>query len=473
MKEYDLVIGLEIHAEVNSNTKVFCGCKNAFGKEPNTNCCPICLGLPGSLPSLNKKAVESTIKAGLCVGCEITSLAVFERKNYFYPDLPKAYQVSQLEKPICIGGGIELDNGKFIRLNRIHLEEDAGKLIHKTKTIGTLVDYNRGGIPLMEIVTEPDISNADEAVEFLDKLRRTLVYSGVAKCKMEEGGMRCDVNLSIKEKGSLELGTRTEMKNLNSFKMVKRAIEYEAKRQIEEVSDGRKIIQQTRKWDDNKGKSYAMRTKGNSNDYRYFPDPDLLTVRIEKSDVEEIKKTIPLLAKDRIKNYIENFRLPEYDAKILTNEKFVSDYFEECLKIYNKPKQISNWIMTHVLRVLKEKPCENLNEIISSENLIEIIKLLEQKEISRPNANELFNLLCFSNLKARSVAKENSMLGGFSDDELEKLVNEVLKTYPEAIADFSKSPDKVARFYVGKVMAHSKGLANPQKVQKLLEVKLK
>lgn len=234
MKEYDLVIGLEIHAEVNTNTKVFCACKNAFGEEPNTNCCPVCIGLPGSLPVLNKKAVEYTIKTGLCVGSEITPLAVFERKNYFYPDLPKAYQISQLVKPICIGGGIELDSGKFIRLNRIHLEEDAGKLIHKTKTIGTLVDYNRGGIPLMELVTEPDISSADEAVEFLDKLRRTLIYAGVANCKMEQGGMRCDVNLSVKEKGSSKLGTRTEMKNLNSFKMVKRAIEYEAKRQIEE-----------------------------------------------------------------------------------------------------------------------------------------------------------------------------------------------------------------------------------------------
>lgn len=473
MKEYDLVIGLEIHAEVNSNTKVFCACKNAFGEEPNTNCCPICLGLPGSLPALNKKAVEFTIKAGLCVGSDITSLAVFERKNYFYPDLPKAYQVSQLAKPICSGGGIELDSGKFIRLNRIHLEEDAGKLIHKTKTIGTLVDYNRGGIPLMEIVTEPDISGADEAVEFLDKLRRTLVYSGVAKCKMEEGGMRCDVNLSVKEKGSSKLGTRTEMKNLNSFKMVKRAIEYEAKRQIEELSSGGMIVQQTRKWDDNKGKSYAMRTKGNSHDYRYFPDPDLLTVNIQKNDVEEIKKSIPLLAKDRIKIYIENFELPEYDAKILTNEKFVSDYFEECLRLYNNPKQISNWIMTNVLRVLKEKPCEDLNEIILSKNLIEIIKMLQQKEISRPNANELFSLLCFSNLKAKDVAKEKGMLGGFSESELEELVDEVLMTYPDAKADFAKSPDKVIRFYIGKVMAHSKGLANPQKAQELLETKLK
>ena len=389
MKQYDIVIGLEIHAELNTKTKVFCSCKNSFGETPNTNCCPVCVGLPGALPVLNKKAVENTIKAGLCVGCEINDLAVFERKNYFYPDLSKAYQISQLVRPICIGGGITLDSGKRIRINRIHLEEDAGKLIHKTKTIGTLVDYNRGGIPLMELVTEPDFSSADEAVEFLDKLRRTYIYSGVANCKMEEGGMRCDVNLSVKEKGSNALGTRTEMKNLNSFKMVKRAIEYEAKRQIEELENGGTIIQQTRKWDDNKGKSYSMRSKENSHDYRYFPDPDLLTVEIDRESVERIRKTIPLLAGDRIKIYVEQYNLPEYDAKILTNEKFVSDYFEKCLSLYSAPKQISNWIMTEILKILKENPCEDLNQIISAENLVEIIKMVDTKEINRPNSKIL------------------------------------------------------------------------------------
>lgn len=473
MKEYDLVIGLEIHAEVNTNTKVFCACKNSFGEEPNTNCCPVCVGLPGALPVLNKKAVEYTIKTGLCVGSEINSLAVFERKNYFYPDLAKAYQISQLVRPICIGGGIELDSGKFIRLNRIHLEEDAGKLIHKTKTIGTLVDYNRGGIPLMEIVTEPDFSSADEVVEFLDKLRRTLIYAGVAKCKMEEGGMRCDVNLSVKEKGSTVLGTRTEMKNLNSFKMVKRAIEFEAKRQIEELSAGKQIIQQTRKWDDNKGKSFAMRSKENSNDYRYFPDPDLLTVQIDDENIERIKASIPPLAQDRIKIYTEKYGLPEYDAKILTNEKFISDYFDDCLKLLNIPKQISNWIMTHILRILKENPCENLNEIMSVKNLIEIIKMTEQNEISRPNAYELFNTLCFTNLNAREVAEQKGMLSGLSDFKLEEFVDEALETHSNALADYDKTPEKVINFLTGKVMAFSKGLANPQKTKALLGKKIR
>ena len=468
--KYDVVIGLEIHAELNTKTKVFCSCKNTFGEEPNTNCCPVCVGLPGALPVLNKKAVENTIKAGLSVGCSINNLAVFERKNYFYPDLSKAYQISQLVRPICIGGNIKLDNGKTIRINRIHLEEDAGKLIHKTKTIGTLVDYNRGGIPLIELVTEPDFSNADEAVEFLDKLRRTYIYSGVANCKMEEGGMRCDVNISVKPHDSKELGIRTEMKNLNSFKMVKRAIEYESKRQIEELEKGNKIIQQTRKWDDNKGKSFALRSKENSHDYRYFPDPDLLTVEITQEDVENIRSTLPELAQDRIKKYIEIYNLPLYDAKILTNEKFVSDYFEECLNLYNNPKQISNWIMTELLKVLKDKPnCENLNEIITKENLVSILELLDSKQITRPNSKILFENICFTSKNAKDVAKELGMLSSLSDEEIKDFVKQVINTNPDAILDFEKNPNKVIMFYTGKVMALTKGKANPITTQSFIK----
>lgn len=505
MKDYEIVIGLEIHAEVNTNTKVFCGCKNEFGGVPNTHCCPVCVGLPGALPVLNKKAVEYTIKAGLALGCEINDLAVFERKNYFYPDLSKAYQISQLVKPLCLGGGIELESGKFIRLNRIHLEEDAGKLIHKKQTIGTLVDYNRGGIPLMELVTEPDISSADEAIEFLTNLRRTLIYSGVANCRMEQGGMRCDVNLSVKEKGSDKLGTRTEMKNLNSFKMVKRAIEYEAKRQIEELENGNKIIQQTRKWDDNKGKSFAMRSKENSNDYRYFPDPDLLTVEISREDVESIRKTIPLLAQDRKKIYIEKYNLPEYDAKILTNDKFISDFYEACLEKLNMPKQISNWIMTEVLRLLKEHPTENLENIISVNNLVNIISMVEKREITRTNGKALFEIVCEKTIEhnkdkfetyieediyeenipvkenvqlkieiidAKQIAKENNMLSSFSDEELLKAVNEALSEFSTALADYEKTPEKVIRFFIGKVMQKSKGLANPQKAESIIKEKI-
>ena len=473
MKQYDIVIGLEIHAELNTKTKVFCACKNEFGSEPNTNCCPVCVGLPGALPVLNKKAVELTIKAGLAAGCEINNLAVFERKNYFYPDLSKAYQISQLVRPLCLGGGIELESGKLIRLNRIHLEEDAGKLIHKKATIGTLVDYNRGGIPLMEIVTEPDISSADEAVEFLTNLRRTLIYSGVANCKMEQGGMRCDVNLSVKERGSDVLGTRTEMKNLNSFKMVKRAIEYEAKRQIEALENGEKIVQQTRKWDDNKGKSFPMRSKENSNDYRYFPDPDLLTIEISDEDVKNIKTTIPLLATDRQKIYIEKYALPKYDAKILTNDKFVSDYFENCLALLNQPKQIANWIMTEVLRVLKDHETENLDTIISAQNLVDIIKAIEDKKITRTNAKALFEIittktLAGDNPEAIAIAKQEGMLSSFDNSTLLNIVEEVLNEFKDAMKDYNKNPDKVIRFYIGKVMQKSKGLANPVITKELI-----
>lgn len=477
MKQYDIVIGLEIHAELNTQTKVFCSCKNSFGSEPNTNCCPVCVGLPGALPVLNKKAVELTIKAGLALGSEINDLAVFERKNYFYPDLSKAYQISQLVRPLCLGGGIELESGKFVRLNRIHLEEDAGKLIHKKQTIGTLVDYNRGGIPLMEIVTEPDISSADEAVEFLMNLRRTLIYAGIANCKMEQGGMRCDVNLSVKEKGSSTLGTRTEMKNLNSFKMVKRAIEFEAKRQIEALENGEKIVQQTRKWDDNKGKSFAMRSKENSNDYRYFPDPDLLTIEISREDVATIQKTIPALAKDRQKIYVEQYNLPVYDAKILTNDKFVSDYFEECLAILNMPKQLSNWIMTDVLKVLKDHETENLSDIISTKNLTDIIKAVEDKKLTRPNAKALFEKVTNLTLErqtpdALKVAEQEGMLSSFDDSALEKIVDEILIEFNDAMKDFEKTPDKVVRFYTGKVMQKSKGLASPQLAQEIILAKI-
>ena len=319
MQDYDIVIGLEVHSELKTNSKVFCSCKNQFGQEPNTNCCPVCVGLPGALPVLNKKAVELVIKAGLTMDCEINDIAVFERKNYFYPDLAKAYQISQLVKPICVGGHIDLEN-KTVRLNRIHLEEDAGKLVHSTAAIGTLIDYNRGGVPLMELVTEPDISSADEAVEFLTKLRQRLIYAGVAECKMEQGGMRCDVNISVKKRGSLELGERTEMKNLNSFKSVYRAINYEANRQIEVLKNGGKIVQETRKWDDNHNRSISMRKKETSSDYRYFPDPDMLAVEIPREDVEALRKTLPLMPEELKARYISEYGLSEYESEILTRE---------------------------------------------------------------------------------------------------------------------------------------------------------
>ena len=458
MKDYDIVIGLEIHAELKTNTKVFCSCRNSFGADPNTNVCPVCIGLPGTLPVINKKAVELTVKAGLCMGCDISPVAVFERKNYFYPDLCKAYQISQLQKPICLGGGIQLDSGKFIRLNRIHLEEDAGKLIHVNAAVGTLIDYNRGGVPLIEIVTEPDISSADEAVEFLAKLKSNLVFGKIADCRMEQGGMRCDVNLSIKPKGTTKFGTRTEMKNLNSFKMVHRAIEYEAQRQIEVIEEGGTIRQQTRKWDDNRGKSMTMRSKEEAQDYRYFPDPDILSIKIGKEVVDHIKSEIPRLAPERRVQYVE-LGLPEYDAKILTSEYFISEYFEECLKGYNNPKTVSNWVMTEVLRKLKERPSEDLNDVISSKNLVDIMQMVESKEITRVNGKELFELVAFTDKDARATAKEQGMIVVFDADSLTKTIDEVFEQNAKAVPDYKDEPEKVMNFFIGQTMRATKGTA--------------
>lgn len=468
MGEYDIVIGLEIHAELKTNSKVFCSCENSFGAEPNTHCCPICIGLPGSLPILNKRAVELAIKAGLCCGCKISPIAVFERKNYFYPDLSKAYQISQLEKPICIGGGIQLDNGKFIRLNRIHLEEDAGKLIHKSALIGTFVDYNRGGVPLIETVTEPDISSAEEAVEFLMKLRSNFVFADIADCKMEEGGMRCDVNLSIKKKGETKLGTRTEMKNLNSFKMVYRAIKYEAERQIQELEKGNKIKQETRKWDDNKGKSYSMRSKEESQDYRYFPDPDILAIEIKEEEVKEIKKHIPLLPVERREKYI-SLGLPEYDAKILTSEKFISDYFEKCVEIYNKPKDISNWIMVELLKNLKEIQTDSLNDIIPEEKLCKIIKLLDEKKITRTVSKTLLELVISTKGDIDSLIKQHKLIQDISSEVIEKIIKETIQNKPSLLDDFVKEPTNIENYVIGQVMKGTQGKANIETTRNILK----
>ena len=469
MQEYDVVIGLEVHSELKTNAKVFCSCKNQFGQAPNTNCCPVCVGLPGALPVLNKKAVELVIKAGLTMDCEINDLAVFERKNYFYPDLAKAYQISQLVRPICISGKIKLKN-KEVRLNRIHLEEDAGKLVHSTAAIGTLIDYNRGGVPLMELVTEPDISSAEEAVEFLTKLRQRLIFAGVAECKMEQGGMRCDVNISVKKKGSKELGERTEMKNLNSFKSVYRAINYEANRQIEVLENGGKIVQETRKWDDNHGKSVSMRKKETSSDYRYFPDPDMLAVEIPREDVENLKKTLPLMPEELKAKYMTEYGLTEYESDILTKEKDLSDYFNETVENFNKPKEVSNWILTEVLSKLKEGNDEIL---ISPKDLAKILKLVENKTVTRTNAKEILTRVWENGENIDKLAKE---YGGNVDNEaLKKIVEMVINGNPKAVEDYktSDTPEKVFRWFIGQVMKETRGKANAVKAEEYVKELLK
>ena len=460
IEDYDIVIGLEVHAELKTKTKVFCSCRNEFGDEPNSNCCPVCVGLPGALPIINKRAVELTIMAGLTIGSSFSEVAVFERKNYFYPDLAKSYQISQLEKPICVGGQITLDSGKKIRINRIHLEEDAGKLIHKNDRIGTLIDYNRGGVPLIEMVTEPDISSGAEAVEFLTKYKSLLVFAGVADCKREQGGLRCDVNLSVKRKGQKELGTRTEMKNLNSFKMVQRAIEYEAKRQIEELEAGKHIVQETRKWDDNRGKSFAMRSKEESQDYRYFPDPDILAVKITQQDIDRAKSQMPESAMSKKERYVHELKLPEYDAKILTMDKQTALFFESVLALTGEAKETSNWIMTDVLKKCKEKDVESKEEVISSKNLAYIINATKSKQLTRVNAKELFERVCFTKLDAKEEAEKLGFLSTISSLELDKLINDVFLENQKAILDYEKEPVKVENYFIGQLMKKTAGKAD-------------
>ncbi len=463
---YDVVIGLEIHAELKTNTKVFCNCKNEFGAKPNENTCPVCTGMPGALPIINKKAVELCIKAGLCFGCQIADYAVMERKNYFYPDLSKAYQISQMVHPLCIGGGITLSNGKHARLNRIHLEEDAGKLNHISKSVGTLVDYNRGGTPLIEIVTEPDFSSAEEVDEFLKRVREALVFADIADCKMEEGGMRCDVNLSLKEKGSAVFGTRTEMKNLNSFKSVARAIEYEIKRQTEVLNSGEKVIQETRKWDDAKGKNSAMRSKEEAQDYRYFPDPDILPMTIEKEAVEKIKLSMPLLPQERRTKYVEEYGLPEYDAQILTSSKYISDYFETCVNSFDAPKKISNWIMVDLLKLVKEQ--EEFVFPISEIDLVAIIKMVEEKTINKTVGVQLLEKVIETGENPKTLADKMGLLVKISDDQIIELLQKLKTENAKVVEDYKNAPEKVVGFIVGYVMKNTGGKANSLLVKELI-----
>ena len=464
--KYDVVIGLEIHAELKTKTKVFCSCKNEFGASPNANTCPVCTGMPGALPVINKKAVELCIKAGLCFGCSISNYAVMERKNYFYPDLSKAYQISQMVHPICVGGGIQLSSGKFIRLNRIHLEEDAGKLTHISKSIGTLVDYNRGGTPLIEIVTEPDFASSEEVDEFLKKVREALVFSDVADCKMEEGGMRCDVNLSLKPSGATEFGTRTEMKNLNSFKSVTRAIEYEIKRQAEVLDEGGKVVQETRKWDDAKGKNLTMRSKEEAQDYRYFPDPDILPISITDDTISTIKSSMAMLPEQRRDMYVEKFGLPRYDAEILTSSKYVADYFEKCVSLYDLPKKISNWIMVDLLKLVKE--LEEFVFPISEEYLVEIIKMVEEKVINKTTALQLLDKVIETGDSPKELADKMGLLVKISDDEILALLAKLKSENAKVSVDYEADPSKVVGFIIGYVMKNTGGKANSAIVKDLI-----
>jgi len=472
---FEAVIGLEVHVQILTDSKIFCGCSTKFGAKPNYNVCPVCLGMPGVLPVLNKKVVEYTTKAGLALNCKINKRSLFARKNYFYPDLPKGYQISQYELPICENGYIEIDTQsgkKKIGITRIHMEEDAGKSIHG-ENLGdpnaTYIDLNRTGVPLMEIVSEPDIRSGQEAKEYLQKLKSILEYIEVSDCNMEEGSLRCDANISVRPIGEEKFGTKTEIKNMNSFKNVQKAIEYEIKRQIKEIKNGGKIVQETRLWDPELGVTISMRSKEEAHDYRYFPDPDLVPLELTDDFIEKIKKEIPPLPDELKEKFMTNFNLPEYDASVLTSVRSYALYFEEAAKYYNSPKKISNWIMSEVLRIVNEKGCNIFDAGISPEYLAEIVKFIDEGKISGKLGKELFEEVINTKKRPSEIVKEKKMVQISDIDELEKVVKGVIEAYPDEALRFKNGELKLMGFFVGIVMKETKGKANPKIVNELIK----
>ncbi len=475
-EDYDIVIGLEVHSELSTKTKIFCSCPTEFGGEPNTHCCPVCMAMPGALPVLNKKVVEYAIKAGIATNCTIAKESKNDRKNYFYPDLPKSYQISQFDMPLCTNGFVEIEteNGpKKIRLVRIHIEEDAGKLNHDEYGRGSLVDLNRAGVPLIEIVSEPDISSASEAEAYLKKLKSILEYIEVSDCKMQEGSLRADVNVSVKKKGTDELGTRTEMKNMNSFRSIVRAIEYESERQIEVLENGGIITQETLRWDDVSGKTFLMRDKEDAQDYRYFPEPDLAMIRISDEYVQKISKTLPEMPEKRKARYIEELGLPEYDANILTSSKHLSDLFERANNVCNNPKAVSNWIMSDIIKILNEEGIEADKLPFSAEQLGKLINLIDKKTISTSIAKTVLEEMTVNPKDPEEIIKEKGLIQISDEGAIKEIVLKVLEENPQSIADYKAGRDRALGFLVGQAMKQTKGKANPQMLNTMFLEELK
>lgn len=472
-KEYEVVIGLEVHVELATKTKIFCGCSTAFGGAPNTHTCPVCTGMPGSLPVLNKKVVEYAAAVGLATNCTITQNCKFDRKNYFYPDNPQNYQISQLYLPICRDGhvDIKLEDGteKTIRIHEIHMEEDAGKLVHDDWEDASLVDYNRSGVPLIEIVSEPDMRSAEEVIAYLDKLRMTIQYLGASDCKLQEGSMRADVNLSVREKGSAEFGTRTETKNLNSFSAIARAIENETARQIDLIESGEAVIQETRRWDDDKAYSYAMRSKEDAQDYRYFPDPDLVPINISDEWLEEIRSHQPEFKDEKMARYKEEFGLPDYDISIITDSKKLADLFEATTAICNNPKKVSNWIMGEIMRLLKEKEMDAAEITFSPENLAKIINLVEAGTINGSVAKEVFEHVFAEDIDPDNYIKEHGLAQVNDEGALRATVEKVIADNPQSVEDYRNGKKQAIGYLVGQTMKAMGGKANPGMVNKLLQ----
>ncbi len=472
-KQYETVIGLEVHVELATKTKIFCGCSTAFGGAPNTHTCPVCTGMPGSLPVLNKKVVEYATAVGLATNCTITQNCKFDRKNYFYPDNAQNYQISQLYLPICRNGhvDIELEDGttKQIRIHEIHMEEDAGKLVHDDWEDVSLVDYNRSGVPLIEIVSEPDMRSAQEVIAYLDKLRLIVQYLGVSDCKLQEGSMRADVNLSVREVGSTEFGTRTETKNLNSFSAISRCIENEIARQIDLLESGQKVIQETRRWDDNKEYSYAMRSKEDAQDYRYFPDPDLVPVSISDEWLESIRANQLEFKSEKMKRYKEEFGIPDYDINIITDSKKLADIFEATTAICNKPKKVSNWIMGETMRLLKEKDMDVTDISFSPENLAKLIELVEAGSINNSVAKEVFAKVFDEDIDPDKYIEENGLKQVNDEGALKATVEKVIADNPQSVEDYRNGKKQAIGYLVGQTMKAMQGKANPGMVNKLLQ----
>lgn len=458
--------------ELATKTKIFCGCSTQFGGAPNTHTCPVCTGMPGSLPVLNKQVVEYALAVGLATNCQINQHCKFDRKNYFYPDNPQNYQISQLYLPICHDGGIEIETEagkKIVGIHEIHMEEDAGKLIHDEWEDCSLVDFNRSGVPLIEIVSEPDMRSADEVIAYLDKLRLIIQYLGASDCKLQEGSMRADVNLSVREAGAEKFGTRTEMKNLNSFKAIARAIENERERQIDLIEAGREVVQETRRWDDTKEYSYAMRSKEDAQDYRYFPDPDLTPVYISDEWIARVRAAQPELRTEKLQRYREEFAIPDYDAGILTSSKRLADLFEEATAICKKPKKVSNWLMGETLRLLKERGQEPEELRFSPENLAKLVNLADAGAVNNQVAKEVFEKIFTDDIDPEKYVEEHGLKTVSDEGALRSVVEAVIAANPQSVADYKGGKEKAIGFLVGQTMKAMKGKADPGAVNKMLK----
>ncbi len=480
-KDYETVIGLEVHVELATKTKIFCGCSTAFGGKPNSHTCPVCTGMPGSLPVLNRKVLEHAVAVGLATNCRITRYCKFDRKNYFYPDNPQNYQISQLYLPICRDGYVEIDveeglegekastpGKKRIGIHEIHMEEDAGKLIHDEWEDCTLVDYNRSGVPLIEIVSEPDMRSAEEVISYLEKLRLIIQYLGASDCKLQEGSMRADVNLSVRELGSAHYGTRTEMKNLNSFHAISRAIEGERERQIDLLESGKAVVQETRRWDDLKGTSYAMRSKEDAQDYRYFPDPDLVPVSIDDAFLEEIRARQPEFRTEKMERYRSEYHIPDYDIEIITGSKSMADIFEATVALGAQPKKVSNWLMGETIRLLKERELDPEDIRFSPEHLAKLIALAESKAVNSTVAKEVFELMFEQDMDPETYVEEKGLKMVSDTDALRRVVEEVIAANPKSVEDYRGGKDRAIGFLVGQTMKAMKGKADPLTVDALL-----